>query len=123
MRLTRVILGTWEAEVSNIMVPGEPRQKVMDTPSQSIAWWHIPAIPATKKGHREEDGCWRLLVGDFLPRQKIRFYLKNRSGGVVQVVDHLPSKHKALSTNPSMRERQRQRDEHLMTPGRDACHY
>jgi hypothetical protein len=31
---------------------------------------------------------------------KVAPYLKNRAGGVVQMVEHLHSKHEALSLNP-----------------------
>jgi hypothetical protein len=37
-----------------------------------------------------------------------------RSGGVAQVTEHLPSKHKALSSVPSMREREREEREKLL---------
>jgi hypothetical protein len=35
--LTPVILATWEAEIRRMLVPGQPRQKVKEIPSQPIS--------------------------------------------------------------------------------------
>jgi hypothetical protein len=49
--LTHVILGTWEADTGRMRVPGQPRQKVGETPSSTTnwEWWYMPVIPATQE--------------------------------------------------------------------------
>jgi hypothetical protein len=50
--LKPVILAPQEAEMGKIIVQGQPRQKVWETPSQPIKswpWWHMPVIPAMKE--------------------------------------------------------------------------
>jgi hypothetical protein len=54
------------------------------------------------------------------PRQKARPYLQNnqakRTGGVVHAIDHVPSKHKALNTNPSTnKKKKRNKNKNLKT--------
>jgi hypothetical protein len=47
-----VITNTWEAKIRRITVPGEPQQKVGETPismEKSWAWWCTPVIPASRK--------------------------------------------------------------------------
>jgi hypothetical protein len=65
-----VILATWKAEIGRIVVRGQPRQIVQETPS---------------------------------PKNQ------TRAGGVVQVVECLPSKHETPSLNPSTEKRKKER--------------
>jgi hypothetical protein len=48
------------------------------------------------------------------PGIKVRLYLKNnykkRAGSMTQVIEHLPSKHKALSSNPSTEKNKQQQE-------------
>jgi hypothetical protein len=37
MPIMPIILATWEMEIKRIAVGGQPQQKVLETPSQSIA--------------------------------------------------------------------------------------
>jgi hypothetical protein len=73
--------------------------------------WNMPIIPATGEAEviRSQSKA--------SPGNSRRTYLKNklkaRTSGVVQVVKHLPSKHKALSsshdTNPSTKKEERKK--------------
>jgi hypothetical protein len=49
--LTPIILATLEAEIRKILVQGQLRQKVSETPSQQIrrALWHMHGIPARQE--------------------------------------------------------------------------
>jgi hypothetical protein len=69
-----VTLATLEAEIGRILVQGQPQQKVFEILP--------PSQPIKKTGHGGTDQSgkvWRMC----------------------QVVAHLPSKHKALSSSPN----------------------
>jgi hypothetical protein len=86
-----VILATWEAENRRIVVPGWTGQKSfgdlisMEKKLGIVAHACHPSYPAWAK---KRD-----------PSSKIT--RAKRAGNVVQVVERLPSKHKAMSSNPS----------------------
>jgi hypothetical protein len=48
-----VILATWKAKIKRIMVPGQPRQKVLEIPphpsTNSWVQWFMPVNPATRE--------------------------------------------------------------------------
>jgi hypothetical protein len=52
MRLMPVILASWEGEIKRIVVGGQPRRKVNETPSQPIkswVWWCTPVTPGMQE--------------------------------------------------------------------------
>jgi hypothetical protein len=53
------ILDTWEAEIWNIMVQGQPRKKHTrhhhTQKKESQAWWYTPVIPAIAGSLKQED--------------------------------------------------------------------
>jgi hypothetical protein len=53
--LTPVILATWEAEISKIVVWGQPRQKFPKTPSQPIA--------GLTCAHMSSQAAWEAEIG------------------------------------------------------------
>jgi dihydroxyacid dehydratase/phosphogluconate dehydratase len=58
----------------------------------------VPVIPASWEV-KEEDEVWNSLHKCEALTQE--FNQSKRAGGIVQVVEHLPSKHKALNSNCS----------------------
>jgi hypothetical protein len=88
-----IIPATEEIEIGKVKVWGEPRQKVSET------------LNSTKNldvvAHTCDPAMWEAYVGESWskasPFQKIIKPKKNME--VAQVVEHLPSKHKALSSN------------------------
>jgi hypothetical protein len=46
-----VILAPWEAEIRRIAVPGQPKQKVSETPISTNSWvrWSTSVIPAMEE--------------------------------------------------------------------------
>jgi hypothetical protein len=75
-----VIPAIQKAEIRKTVIQNHPRQKVSKTASQQInqAWWCISVIPARCKA------ISKIVVQ-----------------GAMNVIEHLPSKHKALIWNPS----------------------
>jgi hypothetical protein len=75
--------------------PGGKNVWVTSLNRKSWAWWHVPVIVGTGGNVN------RRMVG--WPSQKLTPYLKNnqskRVGDMDLVVEHLSSKHKALSSN------------------------
>jgi hypothetical protein len=105
--LTFIILATWEAEIGRIEVQGcQLGQKVCKTPSQSVAG-HC-GVHLLSQLHREaQEGLWSR------PEHKVELYLKNNhhwAGGVIQVVEHLLSKHEALGSNPVPKNKQAKKE-------------
>jgi hypothetical protein len=91
--LILIIRGTQEAENLRIMIQGQPRQKVHKTASQPISGQHGMGLSSqVQERHKYDCGPdWHLLG----PITKVT---KAKSAeGVVQVVEHLPNKHEALS--------------------------
>jgi hypothetical protein len=74
-------------------------QKVIKTPLQKTSWiwWYTSVILATQKAGRK-----RIKVQDWPWAKSMRPYPKNKAKkgwGHAQVVEHLHSKYKALSSN------------------------
>jgi hypothetical protein len=90
-----VILATWEAEILRTAVLNQPMQKVSF--NQPVLG-HSSLSSQQSRLFKQEDccPCW--------PVQKVRPYFKitraNWAGVMVQKIAHLPSKLKALSSNP-----------------------
>jgi hypothetical protein len=95
-----IILCTGETEIGKITILDSPGGKVRETPSQLIIV-----------------GCNAMLcigINRKMVTQAARPYLlktikAKRAGGMAQVVEPLPGKPKALSTNPNT-EREREND-------------
>jgi hypothetical protein len=75
---------------------------------KSWAWRHTPVTPTI--------GSWSRQPG-----QKARPYLKTkqknrakRAGGLAQTVEHLPHKHKTLSSNPNTVKKKKSGDFHII---------
>jgi hypothetical protein len=96
--LTPAIPAIWEADIRRIEVLGQPRQKVCENLSQWKKRWVqwcttvISAMVGTVK--QEDQRSWSQLPWVKISRAE-------RAEGVAEVVEHLPSKHKALTSNPS----------------------
>jgi hypothetical protein len=58
--------------------------------TQEVGWWWSEASPRQKKKRLN------------LPGKKEKTKEKEKAGGMAQVIEHLPSQHKALSSNPSI---------------------
>jgi hypothetical protein len=95
-----IILAIQKVEIERIIVSGHPRQKVCKTPSIK-AGHGVTLLSLQLHGkHKEEDG------GPGQPRHKHKPLTednqsKKASWNVAQVVEWLPSKYEALSSNPS----------------------
>jgi hypothetical protein len=98
---TPVILNTWEAEIGRILVPDPAwAKRLQDVISmgKGCVWCHLPVISATVGSLKQED-CGPIDMSKASP------YLQNnqskRAAGVTKVIEQLPSKRKALSSNSS----------------------
>jgi hypothetical protein len=78
--------------IRRISVQGQPRQELIDIPSQSITW-HALVISA------KWEALSRKTVVLAYPRQNTRPYPKR--AGMAQVVKHLSSKCQTLNSSPS----------------------
>jgi hypothetical protein len=65
---------------------------------QKWEWWRMPVIPATQEAERGGSRSKAYLGKSSRPYLK-KVKVKN-TGIVAQLVEHLPSKCKALSSNP-----------------------
>jgi hypothetical protein len=86
-----------EAEIRKMTVQSQPRQKFCKTSTQPIAGCTVVCTYHPNK-LKKQDGS----PGQ--PRQKARPYLQNnqskkRAGGIAQIIEHLPTKCKDLSSN------------------------
>jgi hypothetical protein len=92
--LTPLIPATWEAEIGRIEVWGQPGKKLRS----SATGIHLSFQLYKKNSHQDCcPGCPEQKTWDPIwKRTKAK-----RAGGVAQVVGDLPSKHQALSLNPS----------------------
>jgi hypothetical protein len=97
--LIPIISVIWKVEIRRIEVQGQPRQKVLKTPSQPIKAGHGGThLSSQLCGNHKQEDC-----SPVWPMHKTRHYLKNNQSkkgwGVTE--ECLPSKCKALSSNPS----------------------
>jgi hypothetical protein len=92
------IIATQEAEMRSITVQGQPRQKVPETPSQSVAKCPCHSSYAGNIG-------MMMIVIQTTPSIKqdpiSKITNTRRAGGLAQLLKHLPSKCKPLSSNSS----------------------
>jgi hypothetical protein len=104
-----MILDTLEAKNRSIVVQGQPKQILHETPSpakpeQARHQWLMPVILATQEAEI------RRLTVQSQPRQIVCKTLsqkcptQNMVSRVDQVVEHPPSKHEVLSSNSSATE-------------------
>jgi hypothetical protein len=86
------------------------RQKVSETVSQLLtqAWWHAPT----------QEALGRRIVVQGQPWAKTQDTTKkskNRLGHMAQMVNCLPSKFRALSSNPSTKKRKKKEKRNYLT--------
>jgi hypothetical protein len=87
-----------------------PKKKTK--PKQNIAGyqWLTSIIPAT------QEAALRRIAVRSQPRQIVhktlaqKYLIQNRAGGVAQVVEHLPSKCKTLSSSPTTDKKEKKAD-------------
>jgi hypothetical protein len=96
-----VILDTWETEIAKIAVWGQPKQKFRDPFSTKKA-----GMVGHTWGPSFKWAIDRRIAVPGQPRQKHKipsekYPTAKRAGGLPQVVEHLASKHRVLSSNPS----------------------
>jgi hypothetical protein len=100
--LKPVILATWEAVIKRITVQGQSTQKFHKSLSQptSQTWCRAPVILAIWA-----NTSWKIEVqADASIKQESvsKITRAKRAAGVAIVVEHLPSKHEALNSNPNI---------------------
>jgi hypothetical protein len=90
-----IIPATWKAKIGMVRVRGQPRQKLMRPPSQPVKAG-CNRVCLSSQLHRSIN---RVVVqaGSSIKRDPLR-KIKQKTGDMAQVVDHLPGKQKAMSS-------------------------
>jgi hypothetical protein len=104
-----IIPTTQEVEIKRVTVPSQPGQKVYKIPSQRMIGYSCVCLSPQLYREAQIRGLQSRPAQTYSKILLQKINNAKRTGWVAQVVEHLPSKHKALSSTPSTTKKKKRR--------------